>query len=89
MDGMTYRLRVLVALGASLVLVGLLAGPAMAGRYVDRSASALQRDLVYVDSAARRTLPAAAEAALRERVRQAGTPIYVAVPPPSAAAAPW
>jgi hypothetical protein len=81
---MTYRLRVLVALGSSLVLVGLLSGPASAGRYVDRSASALQRDLVYVDSAARRTLPAAAEAALRERVRQAGTPIYVAVLPAAA-----
>ncbi len=78
------RTRALVTLGGSLVLVGLLAGPAMAGPYVDKSAAALQRDPVYVDAAARRALPAASANALRAHVREAGTPVYLAVLPAAA-----
>jgi hypothetical protein len=81
---MTHRTRALAALGTSLVLVALLAGPALAGPYVDRSAGALRRDPVYVDPGARRALPPAAASVLRERVRRAGTPIYVAVLPAAA-----
>ena len=76
--------RLLVPVGASLVLVGLLAGPAWAGRYVNRAVSGLGRDHVYVDRAARRAIPAASVTALRNRVERAGTPIYVAVLPATA-----
>jgi hypothetical protein len=76
--------RVLVTLAASLALVGLLAGPAMAGRYVDRAASALLRDPVYVDSAARLAMPPASASAVRQRIRHASTPVYVAVLPAAA-----
>jgi hypothetical protein len=78
------RVRALLTLGTSLVLVGLLAGPAMAGQYVNRAASALRRDPVYVDAAARRALPPASSNAVRDRVRRAGTPVYVAVLPRAA-----
>jgi hypothetical protein len=71
-------------LAASLALVGLLAGPAMAGRYVDQAAAALRRDPVYVDSAARLAMPPASASAVRQRIRQASTPVYVAVLPAAA-----
>lgn len=76
--------RVLVTLAASLALVGLLAGPAMAGRYVNWAAAALRRDPVYVDSAARPAMPPASASAVRQRIRQADTPVYVAVLPAAA-----
>jgi hypothetical protein len=76
--------RVLVTLAASLALVGLLAGPATAGRYVDQAAAALRRDPVYVDKAARRAMPPASASAVRRRIRQASTPVYVAVLPAAA-----
>jgi hypothetical protein len=78
------RLRALLTLAASLLLVGLLAGPAMAGPYVNQAAGALQRDPVYVDRAARRALPPASASALLGRIRKAGTPIFVAVLPAAA-----
>ncbi len=76
--------RVLVTLAASLALVGLLAGPAMAGRYVDQAAGALRRDPVYVDKAARRAMPPASASAVLQRIRHASTPVYVAVLPAAA-----
>jgi hypothetical protein len=76
--------RALVILGAALFLVVLLAGPAMAGAYVDRAAAALKSDPVYVDPGARRTLSGASASALRDQIGQAGTPIYVAVLPAAA-----
>lgn len=78
------RARLLLPLASSLLLVGLLASPALAGRYVDRAVSRLGRDPVYVDAGARNALPAASVTALRNRVRQADTPIYVAVLPAAA-----
>jgi hypothetical protein len=76
--------RLLVLMASSLVLVGLLAGPAQAGRYVDRAAGALRRDPLYVDAGARNAIPAASATALRERIRRADTPVYVAVLPAAA-----
>jgi hypothetical protein len=76
--------RVLVTLTASLALVGLLAGSAIAGRCVDRAAAALRRDPVYVDSAARLAMPPASAGAVRQRIRHASTPVYVAVLPGAA-----
>ena len=78
------RARLLVALATSLVLVGLLAGPALAGRYVPAAAKALQRDPVYVDPGARKAIPAGSVKTLRDRLRQADTPVYVAVLPSAA-----
>ncbi len=78
------RVRLLFALAMSLVLVGLLAGPALAARYVTAAAKGLQRDPVYVDPGARKALPAGSVKTLRDRVRRAGTPIYVAVLPSAA-----
>jgi hypothetical protein len=78
------RARLLVPLVASLALVALLASPAQAGRYVDRAVASLGRDPVYVDAGARKAIAAASVSALRERVRQAGTPVYVAVLPAAA-----
>src|SRR6266540_7236529 len=78
------RTRALLTLTASLFLVVLLAGPAMAGRYVNQAAAALQRRPVYVNGAARRSLPPAAANALLGRIRKAGTPIFVAVLPAAA-----
>src|SRR5262245_31602287 len=78
------RARPLVLLASSLALVGLLASPAQAGRYVDRAVAGLGHDPVYVDAGARNAIPAASVTALRDRVRKAGTPIYVAVLPAAA-----
>jgi hypothetical protein len=78
------RARPLLAVPIGLVLVGLLASPAAAGRYVDRAAAGLRRDPVYVDSAARSAVPAASVPKLRDRVRRAKTPIYLAVLPAAA-----
>ena len=78
------RARLLVPLVSSLVLVGLLGSPAQAGRYVDRAVSGLRRDPVYVDSGARKAIPAASVTRLRNRVGQSGTPIYIAVLPAAA-----
>jgi hypothetical protein len=77
-------LRPLVLVGTGLVLVGLLAGPAWAGRYVDRAVAGLGRNPVYVDGGARRAIRAASVTALRTRVERADTPIYVAVLPAAA-----
>ena len=80
----TRRARPVVALAISLVLVGLLASPAIAGRYVDRAAAGLRRDPVYVDSAVKTTVSAADARRLRDRVRRARTPVYLAVLPGAA-----
>lgn len=74
----------LVTLAASLALVGLLAGSAIAGRYVDQAAAALRRDPVYVDRAARPAMPPASASAVRQHIRLASTPVYVAVLPTAA-----
>jgi hypothetical protein len=78
-----WRRRALAAIGGAVLLVCLLAGPAMAGPYVDRAASALRNDPVYVNSAARSLSPASADA-LRNQVKSAGTPIFIAVLPAAA-----
>src|SRR6266498_5675117 len=78
------RALLLVPLVSSLALVGLLASPALAGRYIDRAVSRLGQDPVYVDAGARKALPAASATALRDRVRRADTPVYVAVLPAAA-----
>ena len=76
--------RLLVALLSALALVTLLAGPAWAGRYVDRAAAGLRRDRVYVDPAARKVLPAAKVRAIRDRVGRVEPPVLVAVLPAAA-----
>ncbi|HZD00141.1 MAG TPA: hypothetical protein VFA46_08075 [Actinomycetes bacterium] len=79
-----HRARALATLGTSLVLVGLLARPAMAGTYVNQAASGLRRGPVYVDGAVRRAMPPASAKAVLDRVRRADTPVYVAVLPAAA-----
>jgi hypothetical protein len=76
--------RLLVALLSAFALVTLLAGPAWAGRYVDRAAAGLRRDRVYVDPAARKVLPAAKVRAIRGRVGRVEPPVLVAVLPAAA-----
>lgn len=71
-------------LASSLVLVGLLASPALAGRYIDRAVAGLGRDRVYVDAVARRALRPASATAIRNRVGRADPPVYVVVLPAAA-----
>jgi hypothetical protein len=78
------RARLLLAVLSGMALAALLAGPAWAGRYVDRAAAGLGRDRVYVDPAAKRTLPAASVRAIRDRVRRVDPPVLVAVLPAAA-----
>jgi hypothetical protein len=78
------RARLLAALLSSVVLVGLVAGPAWAGRYVDRAAAGLGSKRVYVDPAARRVLPAAKVRTIEDRVRRVEPPVLVAILPAAA-----
>jgi len=72
-------LATVVSLVAALALA--LPGQAVA---IDEVADALRRDPVYVDPAAERTLTEAEQDQLRAAIRDAGTPVYVAVLPSSA-----
>lgn len=80
---------VAAALLAAFVLVLLWPGTAAAqtptGSYVERAVQALRSDPVYVDPAAQGALDASGAAAVRSAIREAGTPIYVAVLPADAA----
>ncbi len=76
--------RPLVAVALGLVLVGAMASPAMAGRYVDRAVAGLRRNPVYVDPAAKGALSAPNARKLRDRVQRAKTPVYIAVLPSAA-----
>jgi hypothetical protein len=72
-----------VALLVPALLVGL-AGPAMAGPWVDRAAGNLRGDPVYVNPSARPTLSLLEAEQVRTRIALAGTPVYVAVLPAQA-----
>src|SRR3954471_4132104 len=61
--------------------------PAVAGAQMQDAAVALRKDPVYVDPQAELADQVDA-GALRDKIRDAGTPIYVAVLPGSAAATP-
>src|SRR3954452_6955106 len=65
----------------------MLALPAVARAQVQEAGSALRKDPVYVDPNAELAGQVDADA-LREKIRDAGTPIYVAVLPGGAAASP-
>src|SRR5215218_5702997 len=73
-----------------LVLAGLLlcllAGPAWAGPWVDRTAGHLRDDPLYVHPAARPTLSQPDQEEIRARLALVGTPIFVAVLPGQALA---
>ncbi|HYY78370.1 MAG TPA: hypothetical protein VFD04_04185, partial [Actinomycetes bacterium] len=70
------------ALAAALCVAVLLLGapPAAAGQYVDKAVSTLRGDHVYLDPDAR-AVPAAAAGRLRDRIRGAGTPVFIAILP--------
>ena len=70
---------------AGLVLC-LLAGPAWAGPWVDRTAGNLRDDPLYVHPAARPTLSQPDQERIRARLALVGTPIFVAVLPTQALA---
>ena len=70
---------------AGLVLC-LLAGPAWAGPWVDRTAGNLRDDPLYVHPAARPTLSQPEQEKIRARLALVGTPIFVAVLPTQALA---
>jgi hypothetical protein len=74
-----------VAIFAGLVLC-LLAGPALAGPWVDRTAGSLRDDPLYVHPAARPTLSLPDQEKIRARLALVGTPIFVAVLPTQALA---
>lgn len=74
-------MRFLVVLLAALAL----APSALAGPIVDRAASALASDPVYVDPAATKTITPAQAARVRDEIRTRGDgPIYIAVLPAAA-----
>ena len=70
---------------ALILLVGLPAGAASASVDLDEVADALRSNPVYVDEDAERALSEDEAADLRSEIRDAGTPIYIAVLPASAA----
>ena len=70
---------------AFILLVGLPAGAASASVDLDEVADALQSNPVYVDEDAERALSDDEAEELRSAIRSAGTPIYIAVLPASAA----
>jgi hypothetical protein len=70
---------------AGLVLC-LLAGPAAAGPWVDRTAGNLRDDPLYVQPQARPTLSPPDQERIRARLGLAGTPVFVAVLPGQALA---
>ena len=72
------RVPVLLAVVVSVVLLG---PPAGAQAVLGRAGEQLRRDPVYVDPAAERKIDAAAERRLEEQIRDADTPIFVAVLP--------
>lgn len=73
-----------VILGALLALL-LLAPAARAGALVDEAAKALQDDPVYIDPGADQRFSSAVDARVASAVRDASTPIYLAVLPAEAA----
>jgi hypothetical protein len=76
------RSRIVVAV---LALLAGAAWPAVAGAApVDDVAAALRSDPLYVDVAAERALSESEAGEVRDAIRRAGTPIYVAVLPASA-----
>jgi hypothetical protein len=79
---MLLRLTLLAVAAVSTVL--LLSGPAMAGQYVDAAASGLANDPVYVSEAADPKPTAAQQDELRQKIRDAGVPMYIAVLPDAA-----
>ena len=79
------RLGAVGALAASLMVVGLPGRAASASVDFDEVATALRSDPVFVDAEAERTLTDDEMAELRSVIRNADTPIYVAVLPASAA----
>jgi hypothetical protein len=80
------RRRAPLALLWALGVVALVAGPAAAGPWVDRTSGHLRDDPVYVHPDARPALSPAAAARVRARIAQTGTPVFVAVLPRQAAA---
>ena len=70
---------------ALILLVGLPAGVASASVDIDEVADALRSNPVYVDEDAERALSEGEADELRSAIRSAGTPIYIAVLPASAA----
>jgi hypothetical protein len=62
----------------------LLAVPAMAGQYVDAAVSGLANDPVYVSDAADPKPSTAQQDELRQRIQDAGVPMYIAVLPDAA-----
>jgi hypothetical protein len=75
-----------VLAGLVLCLLAVLAGPAAAGPWVDRTAGSLRDDPLYVNPSARPTLPLADQERIRARLALAGTPVFVAVLPTRALA---
>jgi hypothetical protein len=73
------------AAAALLVVLALLGVPATAGALViDDVAEALRSDFVYVDPAAERRISDADAEEVRQAIRAAGTPMYVAILPAAA-----
>ncbi|HYN18919.1 MAG TPA: hypothetical protein VEY96_12630, partial [Actinomycetes bacterium] len=70
-----------VLTGLVLCLLAGLAGPALAGPWVDNAAGNLRDDPLYVNPAARPTLAPPDRERIRARLTVAGTPVYVAVLP--------
>jgi hypothetical protein len=76
--------RVPVLAGLVLCLLVVLAAPASAGPWVDRTAGSLRDDPLYVNPSARPTLSAAEAERVRARLTVAGTPVFVAFLPAQA-----
>jgi hypothetical protein len=75
-----------IVLGSVVMAVGLAVAPGVAVAVaIDDVADSLRNDPVYVDPDAERTLSESEAAEVREAIREAGTPMYIAVLPATAA----
>ena len=72
------------AVTAALALLGAGTSPALAGEEIDRAAAALRADPVFVAPEAAEALRAGDPDLIRDRLRRADTPIYVAILPGAA-----
>ena len=71
---------------ASLAMAAAFTGaPVAAAAPIDEVADSLRSDSVYVDTDAERALSESEAAEVREAIRDAGTPVYIAVLPAAAA----
>ncbi len=83
--GYRHRMRRSILIGSLAMAAGLTVAPVALAAPIDEVADSLRSDPVYVDPDAERALSESEAAEVREAIRDAGTPVYIAVLPAVAA----